>query len=279
MDIRRQRCSAFRSAGPDVFPVSVDDRRLRSGAREPADAVRFDGRPARAARVFQAGLVFIFGSLLCSVAPSLGWLVVFRMLQAVGGSMLNPMLCPSSQHLHRTTGTARAIGLGWVIGSAWAGPVSVACCRDGRLAVHLLDQHPDRPRRDRPHRSLRPRVEGTPRPAGGPCRPAAGDRGAGEPDLRDHRGAAGGLDVADDAGPARVGARRDRDAAGLRAAPGRSAARAALLPQRPVLRRDGDRDQCVRRVLGLPVPEYAVPAGRARVVRPCRQGCARCRWR
>jgi EmrB/QacA subfamily drug resistance transporter len=43
-------------------------------------------------RVFQAGLVlFTLGSLLCSAAPSLGWLIVFRMLQAVGGSMLNPV--------------------------------------------------------------------------------------------------------------------------------------------------------------------------------------------
>src|SRR5580658_10712734 len=43
-------------------------------------------------RVFQAGLaVFATGSLLCSVAPSLGWLVGFRAVQAVGGSMLNPV--------------------------------------------------------------------------------------------------------------------------------------------------------------------------------------------
>jgi len=43
-------------------------------------------------RTFQAGLLtFTAGSLLCSVAPSLGWLVVFRMMQAVGGSMLTPV--------------------------------------------------------------------------------------------------------------------------------------------------------------------------------------------
>src|ERR1700753_1543171 len=36
-------------------------------------------------RVFQTGLViFTLGSLLCSVAPGLGWLVAFRMVQAVG---------------------------------------------------------------------------------------------------------------------------------------------------------------------------------------------------
>jgi EmrB/QacA subfamily drug resistance transporter len=43
-------------------------------------------------RTFQIGLVlFGVGSLLCSLAPSVGWLVVFRMIQAVGGSMLNPV--------------------------------------------------------------------------------------------------------------------------------------------------------------------------------------------
>ncbi len=42
--------------------------------------------------VFQTGLVlFTLGSALCSAAPSLGWLIAFRMLQAVGGSMLNPV--------------------------------------------------------------------------------------------------------------------------------------------------------------------------------------------
>ena len=36
-------------------------------------------------------MLFTLGSLLCSLAPSLGWLIAFRMLQAVGGSMLNPV--------------------------------------------------------------------------------------------------------------------------------------------------------------------------------------------
>jgi EmrB/QacA subfamily drug resistance transporter len=43
-------------------------------------------------RTFQVGLsLFTLGSLLCSVAPGLGWLIAFRMVQAVGGSMLNPV--------------------------------------------------------------------------------------------------------------------------------------------------------------------------------------------
>ena len=43
-------------------------------------------------RVLQVGLaLFSVGSLLCSIAPSLGALIAFRALQAVGGSMLNPV--------------------------------------------------------------------------------------------------------------------------------------------------------------------------------------------
>ncbi len=41
---------------------------------------------------FQVGLImFSLGSLLCSLAPSVILLVVFRAMQAVGGSMLNPV--------------------------------------------------------------------------------------------------------------------------------------------------------------------------------------------
>jgi EmrB/QacA subfamily drug resistance transporter len=43
-------------------------------------------------RIFIAGLsVFSLASLLCSLAPSVGFLIAFRVLQAVGGSMLNPV--------------------------------------------------------------------------------------------------------------------------------------------------------------------------------------------
>ncbi|WP_189781324.1 MFS transporter [Streptomyces capitiformicae] len=43
-------------------------------------------------RVFMVGLaVFTIGSALCSAAPNLEALIVFRMVQAVGGSMLNPV--------------------------------------------------------------------------------------------------------------------------------------------------------------------------------------------
>ena len=43
-------------------------------------------------RTFVTGLtVFSVASLLCSLAPSVGFLVAFRVLQAVGGSMMNPV--------------------------------------------------------------------------------------------------------------------------------------------------------------------------------------------
>jgi EmrB/QacA subfamily drug resistance transporter len=43
-------------------------------------------------RIFRAGLViFSLGSLLCGLAPNLGFLIAARVLQAVGGSMLNPV--------------------------------------------------------------------------------------------------------------------------------------------------------------------------------------------
>jgi EmrB/QacA subfamily drug resistance transporter len=56
-------------------------------------------------RVFQTGLaIFSLGSLLCSIAPSLGALVAFRAFQAVGGSMLNPV----AMSIIATTFTERA---------------------------------------------------------------------------------------------------------------------------------------------------------------------------
>src|ERR1044072_1588741 len=67
----------------DAYTVVVASFLLLAGSI----ADRFGRR-----RTFQVGLaVFSLGSLLCSVAPSATALVVFRMLQAVGGSMLNPV--------------------------------------------------------------------------------------------------------------------------------------------------------------------------------------------
>jgi EmrB/QacA subfamily drug resistance transporter len=78
-------------------------------------------------RVFQTGLVlFTLGSLLCSAAPGLGWLIVFRMLQAVGGSMLNPVAMSIIRNVFTDARErAQAIGMwGATVGISLAlGPV------------------------------------------------------------------------------------------------------------------------------------------------------------
>ncbi|MEP7026811.1 MAG: DHA2 family efflux MFS transporter permease subunit, partial [Actinomycetota bacterium] len=78
-------------------------------------------------RTFQTGLaVFTLGSLLCSLAPGLGWLVAFRMVQALGGSMLNPVaMSIITNTFTKPAERARAIGIwGGVVGiSMAAGPV------------------------------------------------------------------------------------------------------------------------------------------------------------
>jgi EmrB/QacA subfamily drug resistance transporter len=79
-------------------------------------------------RTFQVGLaLFTLGSLLCSVAPSLGWLIAFRMLQAVGGSMLNPVAMSIITNVFTEPAErARAIGVwGGVFGLSMAmGPIA-----------------------------------------------------------------------------------------------------------------------------------------------------------
>jgi EmrB/QacA subfamily drug resistance transporter len=79
-------------------------------------------------RTFQTGLVlFTIGSLACSLAPGLGALVAFRMLQAIGGSMLNPVAMSIITNTFTDPGErARAIGIwGGVIGVSMAlGPVA-----------------------------------------------------------------------------------------------------------------------------------------------------------
>src|ERR1700727_2941245 len=78
-------------------------------------------------RTFQIGLaLFTLGSALCSLAPSLGALVVFRMLQAIGGSMLNPVaMSIITNTFTERKERARAIGIwGGVVGLSMAlGPV------------------------------------------------------------------------------------------------------------------------------------------------------------
>ena len=78
-------------------------------------------------RIFQLGLsLFSLSSLVCSLAPAVGWLIAFRALQAVGGSMLNPVALSIIVSVFTDRGErARAIGVwGSAIGiTIAAGPV------------------------------------------------------------------------------------------------------------------------------------------------------------
>ena len=94
----------------------------------PADPERLDRRPDRAqARLHASGSGSSrLGSLLCSAAPSPGWLIAFRALQGVGGSMLNPVAMSIIRNVFTDPRErAQAIGVwGGVVGISMAlGPV------------------------------------------------------------------------------------------------------------------------------------------------------------
>lgn len=78
-------------------------------------------------RVFQVGLgVFAFGSLLCSIAPTITALIGARLIQGIGGSMMNPVaLSIITQVFYRPVERARALGIwGGVFGISMAmGPI------------------------------------------------------------------------------------------------------------------------------------------------------------
>ena len=86
-------------------------------------------------RIFQLGLLtFTIGSLLCSVAPRLEWLVVFRMVQAAGGSMLVPGgLSIITGVFTDSKGRARALGV-------WGGMAGVSLAI-GPVLGGVLVQH------------------------------------------------------------------------------------------------------------------------------------------
>jgi EmrB/QacA subfamily drug resistance transporter len=88
-------------------------------------------------RTFQVGLAtFTVGSLLCSIAPGLGWLIAFRAVQAVGGSMLNPVAMSIVTNVY-TEPKERARAIGW-----WGGVAGISIAGGpliGGLLVQAID--------------------------------------------------------------------------------------------------------------------------------------------
>jgi EmrB/QacA subfamily drug resistance transporter len=111
----------------DVYTLVLASLLMLSGAT----GDRFGRR-----RVFQIGLtVFAVSSLLCSLAPNIETLIAARFLQAIGGSMLNPVaLSIISQVFTGRVERARALGVwGAVVGISMAlGPTV------GGLLIELI---------------------------------------------------------------------------------------------------------------------------------------------
>ena len=231
----RQRRAAVHRTGPARISLgpAVDHRRLYPRAGQPADVVWRDRRPGRP----PPGVPDRPGRCLPSAPgcaawhPGLGWLVAFRMVQAVGGSMLNPVAMSIITNTF-TDRAERARALG-VWGGTFALSMALGPVLGGLLVGSVgwrggvLGQHPGRPGCHRASREVRPRIQGADAAPSGPGRAGADHRDAGLADLRDHRGARSRLACSGDRDPVRGGSRGAGGLRSLRGAPYRTSARSA----------------------------------------------------
>ena len=249
----------------DIYTLVLASLLMLSGAT----GDRFGRR-----RIFQIGLtVFAVASLLCSLAPNIETLIGARLLQAIGGSMMNPVaMSIITQVFTGRVERARAIGVwGGVVGISMAlGPIvggaliqfvgwravfwiNLPICAAAILltAIFVPESKSATMRDVDPIGQLLGMaflfgvvfvlIEGPGMGWADPRIIAVGRR----------RG------------------RRVRRVPALRGAAARPVHRSAVLPEHPVRVGDGDRGLRVRIVGCVPVHDVAVPAGSSAVSRRC----------
>jgi hypothetical protein len=216
----RQRCPTLdraRAAHHGLGPT-VDRRRLHARPRQPADALRLDGRPAGAAQGLRARSRAVhprFAAVQRCPQPGLA----DRLSDAAGSGGLDAQPGRHVDHPQRLHRCPRACSGNRDVGSHRRGQPGARSCRWGcprgvrRLALDLLDQRTRRPARTGAGNALRPRVARSTPAARGPCGATAGHGPTRRPDLRDHRGSLSGLDLSPEPRPVRLCGRRSRGAA------------------------------------------------------------------